>query len=278
MAAHIERFAPSPTGPLHLGHAFSALTAWESAQKYNGAFLLRIEDNDQTRSRPEYEKGIYDDLHWLGLTWPKPVLRQSGNLVAYKNALKILSDLELTYVCECTRSDIKSVSTNPDYGPDGIVYPGTCRAKKLLPTAGTAIRLNMKKSIAHLGGAIAVNQLSFIDKIEPHHLNVDTLLNLCGDVVLSRRDAAIAYHLAVVVDDSAQKITHVTRGMDLFEATQIHRILQALLNLPTPSYNHHHLILDDDGKRLAKRDDSRAIAKYREEGATPADIRALVGL
>jgi len=279
--AHIERFAPSPTGYLHLGHAFSALTAWEQAQAAGGTFLLRIEDNDHTRVRPEYEQAIYDDLHWLGLDWSTPVLRQSDNVVAYHVALDFLNALGLTYACECTRSIIKESLPQPIYGPDGLVYPGTCRGKNLLNTENTAIRLNMEKSIAHLGGSDHVNQLSFFDinnSKDEHFLNADQLLSNCGDIILARRDIGTSYHLAVVVDDAAQNVTHVTRGLDLFDATQMHRILQALLELPTPIYRHHRLILDDNGKRLAKRDDSRAIRKYRDEGATPQDIRKLFGL
>ncbi len=279
--AHIERFAPSPTGCLHLGHAFSALIAWDQAMAQDGMFLLRIEDNDHTRVRSEYEQAIYDDLHWLGLSWPTPVLRQSANLAAYKTALDFLDSLGLTYACECTRSVIKEALPLPIYGPDGLVYPGTCRDKNLPKSETTAIRLNMAKVIAYLGGGDEVNQLSFTDiykGTKKYFLNADQLLSECGDIVLARRDIGTAYHLAVVVDDAAQNVTHVTRGQDLFEATQIHRILQALLGLPTPIYRHHSLILDENGKRLAKRDDSRAIRKYREEGRTPQDIREMVGL
>lgn len=276
--AHVERFAPSPTGPLHLGHAFSALTAWRTAQNAGGTFLLRVEDNDHTRVRPEYEQGIYDDLHWLGLSWPTPVLRQSDNLPAYQNALRTLTDLGLTYACRCSRSQIKEALPTPVFGPDGMVYPGTCKGKNIPPSMDTAIRLDMTRAVEFLGGKSAVEALFFTDKGETHHLSADTLIDACGDVVLSRRNIGLTYHLAVVVDDAAQGVTNVTRGMDLFEATQIHRVLQALLQLPTPIYYHHRLILDDNGKRLAKRDDSKAIAKFRAEGATPNDILAMVGL
>ena len=272
--AHIERFAPSPTGYLHLGHAFSALTAWDQG----GEFLLRIEDNDHTRVRPEFEQAIYDDLHWLGLKWPMPVLRQSQNMPAYATALTALQDLGLTYECECTRRDIKQALPLPIYGPDGMVYPGTCRDKGLPRSENTATRLNMAKAIAYLGD---VNQLTFTDldgESTTHYLNAKDLLTKCGDVVLARRDIGTSYHLAVVVDDAAQNVTHITRGMDLFEATQIHRLLQALLGLPTPFYRHHRLILDETGKRLAKTDNARAIRKYRADGASPQDIRAMVGL
>lgn len=272
--AHVERFAPSPTGYLHLGHAFSALTAWDQG----GEFLLRVEDNDHTRARPEFEQAIYDDLHWLGLEWSTPVLRQSENMPAYKAALDALADLGLTFECDCTRRYIKETIPQPIHGPDGMVYPGTCRDKELTPAKNTATRLNMAKAIAYLGG---VNQLIFTDVNDgrtKHYLSANDLLTKCGDVVLSRRGIGTSYHLAVVVDDAAQRVTHVTRGQDLFEATQIHRILQALLGLPTPIYRHHRLILDETGKRLAKTDNARAIRKYRAEGATPQDIRAMVGL
>jgi len=275
--AHIERFAPSPTGLLHLGHAYSAITAWESAQSAGGGFLLRIEDIDQTRARAEFEQAIFDDLHWLGLSWPAPILRQSDNMPAYRTALGILQGHGLTYACDCTRSDIKTAIKNPVYGPDGLVYPGTCRDQGHKHRDNIAIRLNMGKAIKYLGEQI-VNELHFMDAGKQHMLDAGTLMDRCGDVILARRDSGTSYHLSVVIDDAAQTITHVTRGKDLFEATQIHRILQALLNLPTPQYHHHRLILDDNGKRLAKSDNARAIRKYREDGATVNDIRMMVGL
>ena len=275
--AHIERFAPSPTGYLHLGHAFSALTAWEQAKSAGGTFLLRIEDIDHTRARPEFEQAIFDDLHWLGLNWPTPVLRQSDNMVNYANALNKLHKLGLTYACDCNRSAIKQATTIAIHGPDGLVYPGTCRQKQL-SVAGASIRLNITAAINHLGGGEAIGKLKFTDGKVDHALDAKQLLTHCGDIVLARRDIRTSYHLSVVIDDASQNITHVTRGQDLFEATQIHRILQALLDLPTPIYHHHRLILDDDGKRLAKTDNSRAIRKYREDGVTPQDIREMVGL
>ncbi|MEO1918434.1 MAG: tRNA glutamyl-Q(34) synthetase GluQRS [Paracoccaceae bacterium] len=278
--AHLERFAPSPTGYLHLGHAFSALTAWKHAQAADGVFLLRIEDFDYNRVRVEFEQAIYEDLHWLGLDWPEPVLRQSDNLTVYAAALNSLQEMGLTYACECTRADIKAATSPPVLGPDGIVYPGTCRNKGLASNENT-IRLNMNKAIEHLGGASMVNRLHFTETNdgELHYfLDDNHLLTNCGDIILARRDVGTSYHMAVVIDDAAQNVTHVTRGQDLFEATQIHRILQELLGLQTPIYCHHRLILDKNGKRLAKRDDSRAIRKYRSDGATAQDIRAMVGL
>ena len=279
------RFAPSPTGPLHLGHAFSAMLAHDMARAAGGQFLLRIEDIDQSRARPHWEDQIHDDLHWLGLDWPEPVMRQSDRLPAYHAALQGLWDRGLLYPCSCNRRDILSALSAPQegaapvIGPDGPVYPGTCRH---LPDAGTpmpdqALRLNMARAVAEIGPG----PLRF-DETGQHPQQVEitreTLIGTVGDIVLARRDMGTSYHLSVVLDDAAQAITTVVRGQDLFEATQIHVLLQRLLDLPTPTYHHHRLIRDDEGKRLAKRDDARAIAKYRAEGATPQDIRAMVGL
>ncbi|MBL4807465.1 MAG: tRNA glutamyl-Q(34) synthetase GluQRS [Rhodobacteraceae bacterium] len=248
----IERFAPSPTGPLHLGHALSALTGFERAKQAGGVFLVRIEDIDQSRCRPKWEAQIFDDLAWLGITWQKPVLRQSTRLTAYHIALQNLWDQGLLYPCSCTRTEIKTVSSEPTtYGPDGLVYPGTCREKPLpekMPD--TALRLKMPAK----------------------------LQSTIGDIVIARQNMGTSYHLSVVVDDAFQNVTHVTRGEDLRDATPIHTYLQEILGLPTPVYHHHRLILDDNGKRLAKRDDARAISKYRADGASPADIRQMVGL
>lgn len=270
------RFAPSPTGPLHLGHALAAIVAAERADP--GEFLLRIEDLDQSRARPQWEAQIYDDLHWLGLHWQSPVMRQSARLDIYAQAIDKLSQLGLTYHCSCTRADIRAALSAPQegeavFGPDGMVYPGTCRGQ----TRGDTIRLNIARALDYLKG----RGLSFDDSgmQSGHHIaDEDWLLTHCGDVILSRKDMGAAYHLAVVVDDAAQGITEVTRGEDLFEATFIHVLLQALLDLPTPLYHHHRLIRDDQGKRLAKRDDARAIATYRAEGASPQDIRKMIGL
>lgn len=270
------RFAPSPTGPLHLGHALAAITAHDRADP--GQFLLRIEDLDRSRARPQWEAQIFDDLHWLGLDWPHPVLRQSERMSFYQQAIDKLENLSLTYRCSCSRADIRAALEAPQegsplLGPDGLVYPGTCRSRQ----TGDTLRLDMARALAHLRG----RHLGFDDSgTHPGHhvLHEEWLITHCGDVVLSRKDIGAAYHLAVVVDDAAQGITEVTRGEDLFEATFIHVLLQALLGLPTPAYHHHRLIRDEAGKRLAKRDDARAIATYRAEGATPAEIRAKIGL
>ena len=275
----ITRFAPSPTGPLHLGHAYSAMLAHDQARAARGTFLLRIDDLDQSRCRPEWEAQIFDDLGWLGLDWPRPVLRQSARLPRYKGALKTLWDQGLLYQCSCTRADIRAAASAPQegaplHGPDGIIYPGTCRPFKP-PTGplpdGTALRLDMSRALTMLSNPRKYREKG--DVISPQNLP-----ETVGDVVLARRDMGAAYHLAVVLDDADQQITHVIRGEDLAPATQIHVLLQRLLGLPTPAYHHHRLIRDETGKRLAKRDDARAIATYRAEGATPADIRAMVGL
>lgn len=267
---YATRFAPSPTGPLHLGHAFSALTGWQRARAAGGRFLVRIEDLDSSRCRPEWEAAIFEDLAWLGLDWEEPVLRQSTRTAAYRAALDHLSAKGLTYACSCTRGDIRAAVTAPQEGPDGTVYPGICRGRGH-DAEGAAIRLDMGAAMERL------REVSFEDN-GLHKADTRAMVEGIGDVVLARRDGAAAYHLAVVVDDAAQGITEVVRGADLFEATAIHVVLQRLLNLPTPIYHHHRLIRDENGKRLAKRDDARALAKYRAEGATPDDIRRMVGL
>ncbi len=277
------RFAPSPTGPLHLGHAYCAILAHDMAQAAGGTFLLRIEDIDRTRARPKWEAQIFDDLHWLGLRWPDPVMRQSARLDDYSAALAKLQAMGLLYRCTCKRRDIEAAAdapqegSGPVFGPDGLVYPGTCRSLDR-DDADAALRLNMEKALSFLGEAT----LSFEDTSPRHagrhEITPDELIHRVGDIVLARRDMGTSYHLSVVVDDAAQGMTDVVRGEDLFEATRIHVLLQALLDLPTPRYHHHRLIRDENGKRLAKRDDARAIAKYRAEGLSPADIRSLVGL
>ncbi|MGP9790288.1 tRNA glutamyl-Q(34) synthetase GluQRS [Roseinatronobacter sp. NSM] len=277
---HITRFAPSPTGPLHLGHAYSALIA--ASRGRSGQFLLRIEDIDQTRCTPAFEAQIYDDLRWLGLDWPKPVMRQSDRMPAYHAALRKLDGLGVLYPCRCTRGDIRAALSAPQegaavIGPDGVVYPGTCRGRAMADAgAADALRLDMRRALSLVGS------VGFMENGPlhggHHRLDGDLMIANIGDVVLSRRDMGTSYHLSVVVDDAAQGITEVTRGADLFDATAIHALLQALLELPRPSYWHHDLIRDNSGKRLAKRDDARALSTYRAAGASPADIRAMVNL
>ena len=278
----ITRFAPSPTGPLHLGHAYSAMLAHDMARVANGTFLLRIKDIDRQRSKPDWEARILDDLGWLGLTWPVPVMRQSDRMQAYHTALDDLHARGLIYPCICNRRDIAAAASAPQEGgdpvtgPDGVVYPGTCRPST--PHRGplsdrAALRLDMARAVAVLDGPIA-----WKDADGPHEATPERMIACIGDVVLARREMGTSYHLSVVVDDAAQGITHVVRGRDLSDATPIHVLLQRLLGLPTPAYHHHRLIRDAAGKRLAKRDDARAIATYRAEGATPQDIRRMVGL
>jgi len=277
----ITRFAPSPTGPLHLGHAYSALVAHDMARKAGGQFLLRIEDIDQSRARPQWERQIYEDLNWLGITWDGPVMRQSERLNVYRETLDKLWQSGFLYRCTCTRRDIEEAVNAPQegaaFGPDGLIYPGTCRISGA-PTPGeplpdTPLRLNMLRAACPCHFSELCKAPKGVQQITPEQMQRDV-----GDIVLARRDMGTSYHLSVVLDDAAQGITHVIRGEDLFEATKIHVTLRNLLKLPTPNYCHHRLIRDENGKRLAKRDDARAIAKYREDGASPADIRKMVGL
>lgn len=271
------RFAPSPTGRLHLGHAFSALTGWDLARASGGAFLLRIEDIDRTRCRPDFEAAILADLRWLGLSWPEPVLRQSERQPLYARALDRLEALGLTYPCRCSRAEIRAALAAPQEGAATPVYPGTCRGRPMAERGpGDAVRLDLGRALA-LAGPLGFTETG---PLRPGRHAVDgaDLLARLGDVVLARRDIGTAYHLAVVVDDAAQAITHVVRGADLWEATPLHRLLQALLGLPEPVWHHHALIRDAEGRRLAKRDDARSLAQLRAEGAGPADIRRLVGL
>ena len=281
--SYVTRFAPSPTGPLHLGHAYSALVGFERARKHGGTFLLRMDDIDSARCRPEYETQAIDDLAWLGITWPTPIVRQSRTAPKYKAALEQLNKLGLTYPCRCSRKDIAVAASAPQegapmQGPDGQIYPGTCRHRTMTDfTKDDAIRLNMAKVAQHLGELRSFTETG--PMYQGHHqLMADDLVDTIGDVVVARRFGGTAYHLAVVIDDHLQNVTEVTRGIDLFDATRIHVVLQQLLGLPSPQYHHHDLIRDDAGKRLAKRDDARAIATYRENGATPQDIRKMVGL
>ena len=273
----VTRFAPSPTGPLHLGHAYAALIAAERGDR----FLLRIEDIDRARCTQAYEQQIYDDLHWLGLRWETPVMRQSDRMTSYHAALERLGALGVLYPCCCTRGDIRAALSAPQesapmIGPDGVVYPGICRGRAWPGNATDAIRLDMRRALAMAG------EFGFTENgplfAGAKRADPDWMAQGVGDVVLARRDMGTSYHLSVVVDDAAQGITEVTRGADLFDATFIHVLLQKLLDLPTPEYFHHDLIRDSAGKRLAKRDDARALALYRAQGDMPGDIRFRLGL
>lgn len=241
-----------------------------------GECLLRIEDLDTGRSRPEFEAAIRDDLDWLGLRWPEPVLRQSENLPAYAAALDRLAARGLAYPCSCTRADIRAAAAAPQEGTGTIVYPGTCRGRSMSDMRqGDAVRLDLAAALA------TEDRLDWLETgpLAPgrHVVDAAALAGL-GDVVLARRDIGAAYHLAVVVDDAAQGVTHVVRGADLLGATPLHRLLQALLGLDPPVWHHHELVRDDSGRRLAKRDNARSLATLRAAGTTPADVRRLVGL
>lgn len=277
--AFVTRFAPSPTGPLHLGHAYSAILAHDMARAAGGRFLLRMEDTDLERCRPEYDAAIQEDLRWLGLAWDGPVLRQSSHIADYTARLQPLIDQGLLYPCSCSRADIRAALAAPQEGVVHAVYPGTCRGRTMeTRQPGDALRLDMGAALNLL-----TTDVSFTETgptyAGVHRIEGAVAARDIGDVVLYRKgEEVVAYFLASALDDADQGITHVVRGEDLFAFTPVQVILQRLLGLPTPTYHHHRLIRDENGKRLAKRDDARALAKYRAEGATPGDIRRMVGL
>lgn len=273
----ITRFAPSPTGLLHLGHAFSALLAFKSAQKNQGKFILRIEDIDTSRARPEFEEAIYRDLSWLGITWEHPVRRQSNHFDDYQKALDKLENLGVLYPCFCSRADIRKEiknSTNAPHGPEGPLYPGTCRhlsdqerADRTGQGIPFAIRLNLEKALNQVPEALFYYEKSFKTPANPETL---------GDVVLARKETPSSYHLSVVVDDHLQSISHIIRGQDLAHTTPIHCLLQKLLGYSTPHYHHHDLLVGEDGKRFAKRDQSLTLETLKIEGKTLKDIETLI--
>jgi glutamyl-Q tRNA(Asp) synthetase len=262
----VTRFAPSPTGLLHLGHAFSALTGWRMARAAGGRFVLRIEDIDRGRCRPAFEAAIFEDLAWLGIDWDGPVWRQSERLPLYAEALNRLKALGVVYPCFCTRADIAAAGGAPQ-GPEGPLYPGTCRGLRAPEVAAKpgmpAWRLDVARAAALAGPLSWHDAVAEVQTAQPERL---------GDIVLARRDIGAAYHLAVVVDDAAQGISDVVRGVDLFEATHVQRLLQALLGLPAPRYHHHALVTGADGKRLAKRDGGSTIAAARAAGEDPVAL------
>ena len=276
--AIVTRFAPSPTGRLHLGHAYSALFAKAAARQPNGRFLLRIEDIDPARCRPEFEQGILEDLVWLGLQWETPVRRQSDHLGDYRAALERLESAGLLYPCFCSRKEIQAEIARAvvaPHGPEGPLYPGTCRAlsaseRKSRISLGRpyALRLDVAAGLARTGPLTWQDLDRGVILAEPQ---------LLGDVVLGRRDAPASYHLAVSLDDDLQGVNLVTRGEDLLAATHIHRLLQSLLDLATPAYRHHRLLTDDKGERLAKRDGALTLAALRQAGHAPAEVRAMTG-
>jgi glutamyl-Q tRNA(Asp) synthetase len=260
----VTRFAPSPTGRLHLGHAFSAIRAHDFARERNGRFLVRIEDIDGTRSRPEHVETILRDLEWLGLGWDGEVVFQSQRLARYEAALDRLRAAGLLYPCFCTRADI-AASVSAPHGPEGPVYPGTCRAL-VSPDLSRphCWRIDMAKALATVSTPLTFEEGG------QGRIEADPLSH--GDVVLARKDAPASYHLAVTIDDAAQQVTDIVRGEDLFAATHVHRLLQALLGLPVPRYHHHALLTGADGERLAKRHGAPTLAALRETGE---DGRAL---
>ena len=273
----ITRFAPSPTGYLHLGHALSALTAFDAAQAAGGRFLLRIEDIDQGRARPEFEAAIYEDLTWLGLRWEEPVRRQSAHMDDYAAALQGLIDRNLVYRDFRTRKEIADAIASAPHGPSddmvrGEALPAGEEAARLKAGEAFAWRLSLKKARAALGPAyfaLVFEDETGMVRAEPERH---------GDVVLARKDFAASYHLASVWDDALRGVTHVIRSEDLRDAAHLHVLLQRLLDFPTPTYRHHRLVLGNDGKRLAKRDQAATLRALREAGKTPADVRALLDL
>ena len=249
------RFAPSPTGYLHLGHASSAVRAHDFARDRGGRFLLRIEDIDVGRCREAFVEGILEDLRWLGLDWDGPVVRQSERLDLYAAALETLRGMGLVYPCFCTRRDIAASASAP-HGPEGPVYPGTCRGRGVDPE-GAAWRLDMARAVEMAGPLDWTDELAGVQRAEPERF---------GDVVLLRKEAPASYHLAATLDDAADGVTLVTRGADLFAASHVHRLLQALLGLPVPVWHHHALLVEADGRKLAKRRGSPALADLRRAG------------
>lgn len=278
----MTRFAPSPTGLLHLGHAYAALFAERAVREAGGRFLLRIEDIDQGRARAEFEAAIEEDLAWLGLEWETPVRRQSEHFDDYRKALDQLADTGVLYPCFCTRADIRAEIARAGVaphtaakGPDGPLYPGTCRNLAVAERrdrieAGEphALRLDSGRA-ARIVGALAWRDL--------RKGQVVVRSELFGDVVLARKDVPTSYHLAVTLDDHIQGVTLVTRGDDLFESSHVHRLLQALLGLDAPDYYHHQLIRDAAGQRFAKRDQSVTLRALRQSGQSPDDVQAMVG-
>lgn len=284
----VFRFAPSPNGPLHLGHALSAMLNFDAASAAGGRFLLRMEDIDIARCTPEFEAAIYEDLAWLGLRWDMPVRRQSEHLDAYRAALDRLRERGLIYPAFLTRGEVRAYALAEEArgtpwprDPDGAyLYPPTDRdrseaerARLLQSGAKHAWRLDMRRALESIAGP-----LHWIEKGDGSTTTIAADPSAWGDVVLWRSDAPSSYHLSVVVDDALQGITEVIRGRDLFSATAVHRLLQTLLDLPTPTYRHHRLILDHDGRKLSKSAGDTGLSALRANGLSPLDIRRLVGL
>src|SRR5258708_39826912 len=284
----VTRFAPSPTGFLHLGHAYAALSAYEAARAGGGRFILRIEDIDTTRCRREFEYAIFDDLRWLGIAWEEPVRRQSEHFADYTLALARLKTAGLVYPCFCTRKEIAAEIARAGMAPSASeslegVYPGTCRslsegarARRIADGEVYALRLDVAKARARHGGVLAFVETGH----GPNGVTGDQTGQpaISGDIVLARKELPTSYHLAVVVDDALQGVTLVTRGQDLFPATGVQRLLQALLGFPAPDYAHHPLVLDAEGRKFSKRDGGVTLAGLREAGETPETLRARLGI
>ncbi|HAU29252.1 MAG TPA: tRNA glutamyl-Q(34) synthetase GluQRS [Rhodospirillaceae bacterium] len=273
------RFAPSPTGWLHLGHAHSALTAFRTAQDLNGQFLLRMENIDPSRCRPEYEAAIFEDLAWLGLSWESPVRRQSEHAPYYAAGLARLSALGVLYPCFCTRRDIATEISRMGFAPhagETLPYPGTCRnvppedaAQRMADGQPYALRINVARALSITGPLSWLDAQAGPQKAMPARL---------GDAILARKDVPMSYHLCVTMDDALQGVTHIIRGHDLFEATHLHRLLQALLGYDAPQYRHHPLLCNENGQKLSKRDGAITIRDLRAQGLCPADVRARAGI
>lgn len=284
MPPPVFRFAPSPNGYLHLGHALSALLNAEATRAAGGRLLLRIEDIDVTRCRPEFEAAIYEDLAWLGIAWEQPVRRQSEHFADYRAALERLGDMGLVYPSFESRAEIAALvaarepwSRDPDGAP---LYPGAAksmpedeRARRIAAGEPYALRLDMQKAMSRLSG-----NLTWSESGDGERGEIAADPAAWGDVILARKDTPASYHLAVVVDDARQGVTDIVRGLDLFHATSVHRLLQSLLGLPAPRYRHHRLILDSDGRKLSKSTAATALRELRAKGLTPSDIRRRVGL
>lgn len=288
MTRPVLRFAPSPNGELHLGHALSALIGYEQAKAAGGRFLVRIEDIDAGRSRPELVAAIFEDLRWLGLRWEEPVLRQSTRMTAYRAAARKLEAQGVLYRCFATRTEIEAAAAGSGADPDGApLYPGLWKGRSEADIAAAvaegrpcALRLDMAKAMHAVAGSLNGRRLDFVELGDGNGLpqTMEAYPERWGDPVIVRKDVATSYHLAVVVDDAWQGVTHVTRGRDLLAATDLHRLLQVLLGLPAPIYRHHRLITDAGGRKLSKSARDTSLRSLRECGVTPGEVRRLVGL
>jgi glutamyl-Q tRNA(Asp) synthetase len=283
----VFRFAPSPNGELHLGHALSVLDGYQQAKAAGGRFLLRIEDIDVGRTRPEFVAGIFADLRWLGVEWEEPVLFQSQRMDAYRTAAARLQDLGLLYPCFATRSQIEAAVMDGMSDPDGApLYPGLWKGRTAHEIAEqraagepAALRIDMAAALKFVMEKLRGAPLTFVEMAEDGTRQVvEAHPERWGDAVIVRKDVPTSYHLAVVIDDAWQGVTHVTRGRDLYAATDLHRMLQVLLGLPEPIYRHHRLIVDEAGRKLAKSAGDTSLRALRERGVSMVDVRRMVGL